>query len=48
MDFTSDGRFLIYDAYSQLPTTNGTFAAWTMYKLELATTNISQLMPQVQ
>jgi Zn-dependent metalloprotease len=44
MDFTSDGRFLIYDAFAQV-STNGVFVGeWTMFKLEVATTNITQLI----
>ncbi len=45
LDFTSDGRTLIYDAYAETSTASGgKFSGWTLYALDLATTNISTLL----
>jgi len=43
--FTADGKTLVYDAYSEFPTSTGTtFSGWTIYSLDLATTNITALV----
>ncbi len=45
LDFTSDGRTLVYDAYSEFSTAGGSlFSGWTIYAMDLATTNISSLI----
>ena len=45
LDFTSDGRTLVYDAYSEFTTSGGDlFSGWTIYSMDLATTNISALI----
>ncbi len=43
--FSADGKTLVYDAYSEFPTSTGaTFTGWTIYALDLATTNITALV----
>ena len=45
LDFTTDGRTLIYDAYSETRTANSNIlSGWTIYTLDLATTNITALI----
>jgi Zn-dependent metalloprotease len=45
LDFTSDGRTLVYDAYSEFTTSSGNlFSGWTIYSMDMATTNISALI----
>jgi hypothetical protein len=45
LDFTSDGKRLIYDAYSESQTAGtNIFSGWTIYSLDIATTNITALI----
>jgi bacillolysin len=45
LDFTSDARTLVYDAYSEFTTASGSlFSGWTIYAMDIATTNISSII----
>jgi len=48
MDFTADGRYLIYDALNAIELFNGsTVEAWSIYSLDLMTETILPLVPPV-
>jgi bacillolysin len=45
LDFTSDGKRLIYDAYSESHTAGtNILSGWTIYSLDIATTNVTALI----
>jgi Zn-dependent metalloprotease len=45
LDFTSDGRTLVYDAFSEFRTPSGTlFSGWTIYAMDIATTNLTAIV----
>jgi Zn-dependent metalloprotease len=48
MDFTSDNRYLIYDAFNVLKLMDGTVVgAWSIYAIDLLTDQIISLVPPV-
>jgi bacillolysin len=45
LDFTSDGRTLVYDAFSEFSTASGSlFSGWTIYAMDIATTNLTSII----